>query len=69
MSNPLFGMMQQQQQPINGLMQRFNQFRQMFKGDPRQQVQQMLNSGKVSQQQYDQAVQMANQFQRMMMGK
>lgn len=69
MSNPLFGMMQQQQQPMNGLMQRFNQFRQMFKGDPRQQVQQMLNSGKVSQQQYDQAVQMANQFQRMMMGK
>ncbi len=68
MGNPLFGMMQQQT-PMNGLLQRFNQFRQMFRGDPQQQVQQLLNSGKVSQQQYNQAVQMAQQFQRMMSGK
>ena len=61
MSNPIFGMMQNQ----NPLMQRFNQFRQMFKGDPRQQVEQMLNSGKISQVQYNQAVQMAQQIQRM----
>ena len=60
--NPLFNMMQMP----NGIMQRFQQFQQMFKGDPRQQVQQMLNSGKVSQAQYNQAVQMAQQFQRMM---
>lgn len=64
MGNPLFGMMQQQT-PMNGLLQRFNQFRQMFRGDPQQQVQQLLNSGKVSQQQYNQAVQMAQQFQKM----
>ena len=50
----------------NPLMQRFNQFRQMFKGDPRQQVEQMLNSGKISQAQYNQAVKMAQQIQRMM---
>lgn len=68
MSNPLFGMMQKQQ-PMNNLMQRFQQFQQMFKGDPRQQVQQLLNSGKVSQQQYNQAVQMAQQFARMIGGK
>lgn len=67
MSNPLFGMMQNQMP--NNLMQRFNQFRQMFKGNPQQQVQQMLNSGKISQAQYNQAVQMAQQFQRMMSGK
>ena len=48
------------------MIQRFNQFRQAFQGDPRQQVQQLLNSGKVSQEQYNQAVQMANQLQRMM---
>lgn len=61
---------QMQPQPtINGFMQRFQQFRQMFKGDPRQQVQQLLNSGRVTQSQYDQAVQMANQLQRMMGGK
>ena len=65
MSNPLFGMFGGQT-PMNGMMQRFQQFQQMFRGDPKQQVQQMLNSGKVSQAQYNQAVQMANQLQRMM---
>lgn len=64
MSNPLFGMMQGQM-PMNGMMQRFQQFRQMFRGDPKQQVQQMLNSGRVSQDQYNQAVQMAQQMARM----
>ena len=68
MSNPLY---QQQinQQPMNNIIQRFQQFKQTFSGDPRQQVQQLLNSGKVSQQQYNNAVQMANQLQRMMGGK
>ena len=64
MSNPLFGMMQKTQP--NGIMQRFQQFQQMFRGDPKQQVQQLLNSGRVNQQQYNQAVQMAQQLQRMM---
>lgn len=63
MSNPLFNMMGQQMP--NNLMQRFQQFQQMFRGDPRQQIQQMLNSGKISQGQYNQAVQMAQQLQRM----
>ena len=65
MSNPLYTQMQPQN-PMNGLIQRFQQFQQMFKGDPRQQVQNLLNSGKISQQQYNQAVQMAQQMQRMM---
>ena len=69
MSNPLFSMMQPQMNPMSGIMQKFKQFQQTFRGDPRQQVQQLLNSGKVSQQQYNQAVQMAQQFQRMMGGK
>ena len=64
MSNPLYGMMQNQMP--NNMMQRFQQFQQMFRGDPRQQVQQLLNSGRVSQSQYNQAVQMAQQFQRML---
>ena len=64
MSNPLFGMMQNQMP--NNMMQRFQQFSQMFRGDPRQQIQQMLNSGKISQGQYNQAVQMAQQLKRMM---
>lgn len=51
------------------LFQRFQQFRQTFSGDPRQKVQELLNSGRVSQDQYNQAVQMAQQVQRMMGGK
>ena len=68
MSNPLYQQMQPQS-PMNSFMQRFQQFQRMFNGDPRQQVQQLLNSGKVSQRQYNQAVQMANQLQRMISGK
>ena len=67
MSNPLYQMMGQQI-PQNGLLQRFQQFQQMFRGDPRQQVQQLLNSGKVTQSQYNQAVQMAQQL-RGLLGK
>lgn len=66
MSNPLYGQMQQ---PTNNIMQRFQQFQRMFKGNPQQQVQQLLNSGRVSQNQYNQAVQMANQFMKMFSGK
>ena len=65
MSNPLFSMMAGQAQG-NPMMEKFRQFQQMFRGDPKQQVQQLLNSGKVSQQQYNQAVQTANQMARMM---
>ena len=69
MSNPLFRMMGGNQPQMNGLMQRFQQFKQAFSGDPKQRVQDLLNSGKISQQQYNQAVQLAQQLQRMMGGK
>ena len=64
MSNPLFNMMQAQN-PMAGMMQKFQQFQRMFTGDPKQQVQQLLNSGRISQGQYNQAVQMARQLQQM----
>lgn len=66
MSNPLFGMMGGNQPQMSGLMQRFQQFKQAFTGDPKQRVQDLLNSGKISQQQYNQAVQMAQQLQKML---
>lgn len=70
MSNPLYQQMGGMTPGgIGNIMQRFQQFQQMFKGDPRQQVQNLLNSGRVSQQQYNAAVQMAQQFQKMMGGK
>lgn len=71
MSNPLYQMMGPGggMGPMNGILQRLKQFQQMLRGDPQQQVQSLLNSGKVSQQQYNQAVQMANQLQKMITGK
>ena len=55
--------------PLNNMqnmMARLNEFRQTFNGDPKQQVQQLLNSGKMSQNQYNQLSQMATQIQNML---
>ena len=64
--NPLYQMMMSKQPQGNDMLSRFRQFQQTFKGDPRQQVEQLLRSGQVSQEQYNRAVQMANQFRNMM---
>lgn len=69
MSNPLFSLLGGQNAMTNPLMQRFQQFRQMFRGDPNQQIRQIMNSGKVNQQQYNQAVQMAQQLKQMLGGR
>lgn len=73
MSNPLFsmfgGMNQMPNNSMMNLVQQFMQFKQNFNGDPKQQIQNLLNSGKVTQEQYNRAVQMAQQLQRMMGGR
>ena len=51
---------------MNGLLQRFNQFKKTFSGNPQQQVQQLLNSGRMTQDQFNQLKQMADQMQKMM---
>ena len=56
--NPLYSQMNN-----NGLLQRFMQFKQTFRGDPQAQVQQLLNSGKITQDDYNKAVQQAKQLQ------
>ena len=56
----------QPQNPMINMINQLNQFRQTFQGDPKQQVQQLLNSGKMSQQQFNQLSQMATQIQNMM---
>ena len=48
------------------IVQQFLQFRQNFNGDARSQIQQMLNSGRISQTDYDRAVQMARQLHNML---
>lgn len=63
--NPLFNLFNQNQNmpyPMN-MIQQFNQFRQTFQGDPRQQVQQLLNSGQMTQEQFNQLSSMAQMFQ------
>lgn len=69
MSNPLFnvlgGGMPQGNEPMQ-MIQQFMQFKQNFKGDPKAEVQKMLQSGKISQQQLNQVQQMAGQFQNLL---
>jgi len=71
MSNPLFqalggGMPAQMPGPMGNMMnmvQQFKQFRQNFQGDPKAEVQKMLQSGKMTQAQLSQLQGMAQQFQ------
>ena len=71
MSNPLFnvlgGGMPQGNGPMQ-MIQQFMQFRQNFRGDPKAEVEKMLQSGRISQQQLNQVQQMAGQFQHMLKG-
>ena len=68
MANQLFNVLggQQQTNPMTNLVNQLNQFRQSFSGVPKQQVQQLLNSGRMSQNQYNQLSQMATQIQNML---
>lgn len=50
------------------MIQQFMQFKNSFKGNPQEQVQQMLNSGRITQDQYNNAVKQAQQFQNMLNG-
>lgn len=52
MSNPLYQQFQQNNPP--NILQQFQQFRQAFRGDPKQEVQRLLQSGRMTQEQYNQ---------------
>lgn len=47
-------------------MQEVKNLQQTFKGDPRQEVQKLMNSGQLSQAQFNQYAQMANQIMALM---
>lgn len=51
---------------MQNMMNAFNNFRRQFNGDPKQVVQNMLNTGRMSQDQYNQLQGMAKQFMQMM---
>lgn len=46
----------------NNLLAKFRQFKSQFQGDPQQKVQELLNSGQMTQAQFNQLSQMAQQF-------
>lgn len=65
MANQLYQQLNNQN-GLSGLINQFDQFRQSIQGDPKQMVQQLLNSGRMSQAQYNQLSQMANEFQKLL---
>ena len=72
MGNPLFnalgGGMPQGNNPMN-MMQQFQKFMGEMKGkNPQEEVNKLLQSGKISQEQLNQAQQMAHQFRNMLSG-
>lgn len=68
MANPfkMLGNGMMNNNPMGVMMNSFNQFRNAFTGDPKQKVQELLNSGQMSQDQYNQLQGMAKQFMQMM---
>lgn len=68
MGNPLFS--GNSMPPMGGpfgnmmnLLNQFNQFKNNFRGNPKEQVQQLLNSGQMTQEQLNQLQNMAKQLQ------
>lgn len=66
MANPLFGQFGGQNNDILQFINEVNQFKRTFRGDARQEVQNLLNSGQLTQEQFNQFAQMANQIMAMM---
>lgn len=65
MANPLFNEFKPQNGMSNFIAQ-VKQMKQSFQGNPKDEVQRLLNSGQMSQQQFNELAQMANQIRGMM---
>lgn len=71
MANPLFNMFGNNSNGgpftnVTQLMNQFEQFKSTFQGDPQQKVQELMNSGQMSQEQFAQLSSMAQTFQQLM---
>ena len=68
MGNPFYNQNQptQNPNPMMNMVQQFQQFKANFQGDPRQRVQDLLNSGQMSQQQFNYLSNLAQQFRNML---
>lgn len=66
MSNPIFNALGGNMMPKNNMLAQFQQFRQQMQGkNPHEEINKLLQSGAISQQELNQAQQMAQQFQSM----
>ena len=63
--NPLFNKFGNQQNQSPSMIQQFNQFASNFRGNPRQKVEELLRSGQMTKQQFDEYSQMANNLRQM----
>jgi hypothetical protein len=63
MPNPLYQQYGKQNQS-NPMIRRLEEFRRTFNGNPQQMVQNLINSGRISQQQVNQYAQQANEIYR-----
>nr|DAG49797.1 MAG TPA: Protein of unknown function (DUF2680) [Caudoviricetes sp.] len=71
MANPLFqalggGQMPGRMGQFQNMVQQFQQFKQSFQGDPKAEVEKLVQSGRISQQQLNQLQQAATQFQQLL---
>ena len=75
MSNPLFNMFGQNGgqmfaplSNMTNLINQYNNFRSTFQGDPEQKVKDLLNSGQMTQAQFNELSQAAKAFQQLLKG-
>lgn len=69
MSNPFYQAMGGNVNPLGNfgqMVQKFQQFKTSFQGDPKAEVEKMLQSGALTQEQLNQAQAMARQFQNLL---
>lgn len=70
MPNPLFNLFGGNRNafpnPTANMVNAFNEFRSKFSGNPQEEVQKLLNSGRMTQDQFNQLQSMAQQFSQMM---
>ena len=66
MSNNLYNAMGRQNNPLEQIAQQAREFRKQFNGNPRQQVEQLLTSGRMSQAEFNRYSQIAQQVAQFM---
>lgn len=71
MASPLFNALGGGQMPgmvgqFQNMVQQFRQFQQTFQGDPKAEVEKLVQSGRISQQQLNQLQQVAGQFRQLL---